>query len=79
MELDIQHFERRNPALNMKRFYRLTVERDLFGATLLVRQWGRIGTLGRRREEEMPDRTSAEHAADGLARRKRRRGYAAVE
>ena len=32
---------------NMRRFYRLDVQPDLFGGVLLVRQWGRIGTCGR--------------------------------
>ena len=48
------HLERRDPARNMKRFYRLAVERDLFGTVLLVREWGRIGTLGRVRHLRFP-------------------------
>ena len=72
------HLERRDPARNMKRFYRLAVERDLFGTVLLVREWGRIGTFGRRRELVMPDTDKAEQQAAALAGWKRRRGYRPV-
>ena len=34
-------------ARNMRRFYRLDMQPDLFGGVLLVRQWGRIGARGR--------------------------------
>lgn len=37
------HLSRVNPALNMNRFYRMTVQRDLFGRASLIRIWGRIG------------------------------------
>jgi predicted DNA-binding WGR domain protein len=40
------------PELWMARFYSLMIERDLFGTVRLVRNWGRIGTLGRERAEE---------------------------
>ena len=79
METDTTtHLERRDPARNMKRFYRLAVERDLFGTVLLVREWGRIGTFGRRREAEMADPAEAEREARALAGWKRRRGYRPV-
>ena len=38
------------PAKKMARFYVLDLEVGLFGHTVLVRRWGRIGTYGRRRE-----------------------------
>jgi predicted DNA-binding WGR domain protein len=34
---------------NMRRFYRLDVERDLFGVWLFTREWGRIGCRGQMR------------------------------
>ncbi len=34
---------RRDPAHNLYRYYRLEVQRDLFGAWCLIREWGRIG------------------------------------
>lgn len=72
------HFERRDPARNMKRFYRLTVIRDLFGRTLLVREWGRIGTTSQRRIEEKPTLDIARHDAARLAAQKLRRGYVPI-
>lgn len=41
--------ERREPNANMARFYVLSLEETLFGDTALVREWGRLGTPGRRR------------------------------
>jgi predicted DNA-binding WGR domain protein len=43
------------PALYEWRYYRMEVWPDLFGRALLVRQWGRIGTEGRRRLDPHPD------------------------
>jgi predicted DNA-binding WGR domain protein len=36
---DVQ-MRRIDPARNMRRFYRLSVQRDLFGRASLVREWG---------------------------------------
>ncbi len=41
--------ERRETAANLPRFYVLSLEETLFGDTALVREWGRLGTKGRRR------------------------------
>jgi predicted DNA-binding WGR domain protein len=64
-----------DPELRMARFYSLMVERDLFGTVRLVRNWGRIGTLGRERAEEYGTELEARQALEALARAKRRRGY----
>src|SRR6476661_9345800 len=42
------------PERNEWRFYRMEVWPDLFGRALLLRQWGRIGTEGRRRLDPHP-------------------------
>jgi predicted DNA-binding WGR domain protein len=63
------------PERNEWRFYRLEVWPDLFGRALLVRQWGRIGTEGRRRLDPHPDSGAAANALAQLASAKRRRGY----
>jgi predicted DNA-binding WGR domain protein len=63
------------PERNEWRFYRMEVWPDLFGRALLVRQWGRIGTEGRRRLDPHPDPGSAINALAHLVGRKRRRGY----
>jgi predicted DNA-binding WGR domain protein len=63
------------PARNEFRFYRMEIWPDLFGRALLMRQWGRIGTEGRRRLVAHPDPGAAINALTALARQKRRRGY----
>jgi predicted DNA-binding WGR domain protein len=63
------------PEINEWRFYRLEVWPDLFGRALLMRQWGRIGTEGRRSLDPHPDPGSAINALAAIARTKRRRGY----
>jgi predicted DNA-binding WGR domain protein len=63
------------PERNEFRFYRLEIWPDLFGRALLLRQWGRIGTEGRRRLDPHPDSGAAINALATLARQKRRRGY----
>jgi predicted DNA-binding WGR domain protein len=63
------------PEHNEWRFYRMEVWPDLFGHALLLRQWGRIGTGGRRRLDPHPDPGAAINALARLAGRKRRRGY----
>jgi predicted DNA-binding WGR domain protein len=57
------------------RYYRMEIWPDLFGRALLVRQWGRIGTQGRRRLDPYPDPGAAINALAHLLRAKRRRGY----
>jgi predicted DNA-binding WGR domain protein len=64
-----------HPERNEWRFYRMEVWPDLFGRALLLRQWGRIGTEGRRRLDVHPDPGAALNALARLAGRKRRRGY----
>ncbi len=48
---------------------------DLFGRALLMRQWGRIGTEGRRRLDAHSDPGAALNALARIARAQRRRGY----
>ena len=64
-----------DPARNMRRFYRLAVQPDLFGGVLLVRQWGRIGAEGRSVAEHFDDATLAAAALAQHAAQKVRRGY----
>lgn len=63
-------------ARNMRRFYRLDIERDLFGGVLLMKAWGRIGARGRVIAEHYDDVELARAALQKQATRKRRRGYA---
>jgi predicted DNA-binding WGR domain protein len=64
-----------DPARRMARFYALDVQRDLFGYVVLTRQWGRIGTQGRRVGEAHVSEALAMAALQRQAERKRRRGY----
>ena len=64
-----------DPAKNMARFYAMDVQADLFGAVLLMRQWGRIGTYGRVAAEAYTSLAAALAVLERQAERKRRRGY----
>jgi predicted DNA-binding WGR domain protein len=68
-------FWRIDPSRNMARYYEIAAHDDLFGATCLVRRWGRIGTLGKTRIEVFADRSAAARAMERLAAAKRRKGY----
>lgn len=68
---------RRDPSLNMARFYRVEILRDLFGQTNLQRSWGRIGGRGQSRLVTYGSVGQAEQAARRLIRSKQRRGYRA--
>lgn len=69
------HFERRIPACNCARYYRIEVVPTLFGDWSLRRMWGRIGTRGQARIELFPTRADALRAARGLEMTRSRRGY----
>ena len=74
--IEATHVARRiDPARNMRRFYRLSVQRDLFGRASLVREWGRIGFRGQMMVETHPDEGKAITALMKLAAVKKRRGY----
>ncbi len=64
-----------DPTRNMRRFYSLDVERDLFGKVVLVRRWGAIGTAGKVRLDEYPDEAKALGSMEALRAQKLRRGY----
>jgi predicted DNA-binding WGR domain protein len=64
-----------DPARNMRRFYRLDMQPDLFGGVLLVKEWGRIGAHGRTVAERFDSEPLAADALQRQAERKKRRGY----
>jgi predicted DNA-binding WGR domain protein len=74
-KLQMLVLERREPSRNMARFYVLAIEPTLFGDAALVREWGRIGCLGRRRLDLHADMDTAAEALDVWLERKARRGY----
>ena len=58
-----------------RRFYALSVERDLFGQWVLVREWGLIDGTRRIRLDAYGSIGQATLAMRELGRRKRRRGH----
>ena len=70
------HLRRIDPSRNMRRFYRLDMQPDLFGGVLLMKEWGRIGARGRIMAERYDSEALAVDALQRQAARKRRRGYA---
>ena len=67
--------DRIDGAPNMAHYYVLSVEPTLFGDTAVVREWGRIGTAGRRRIELHAEHTGARTALSVWLKRKLKRGY----
>ncbi len=65
-------------SINMRRFYRMSVQPDLFGGACLVREWGRIGFRGRMLIDQHADEGGAVTALMKLAVTKTRRGYRAA-
>ena len=72
---DPQLLTRIDPAANMRRYYRLSVEPGLFGDWGVVREWGRIGTSGHTRTDWYEGEADAAIALDRLAAQKVKRGY----
>jgi len=69
---------RTDPARNMRRFYRLDVQRDLFGAWGVIREWGRIGQAGRVRVDPYPTETEAAAWMQRQRAAKQGRGYVPI-
>jgi predicted DNA-binding WGR domain protein len=64
-----------DPSLNMRRFYRMSLQPDLFGGVDVVREWGRIGRRGRSLIERHTCEDEAVSSMLALETAKRRRGY----
>ncbi|MEP5757790.1 MAG: WGR domain-containing protein [Litoreibacter sp.] len=64
-----------DPIQKMRRFYLMTVQRDLFGGATLVREWGTIGSAGRLQQSHHADEGQAVDALARLAQQKFKRGY----
>ena len=74
--LQLLMLERVDPALNMHRYYVLSVEPTLFGDVALRREWGRIGApRGRARLDFYDGHREAGEALQAWLRRKAARGY----
>jgi len=79
MQLDIfpdrMTLTRVDPDRNMRRFYLMTVQRDLFGGATLVREWGQVGSSGQVRVDYHESEGQAVNALADIASAKRKRGY----
>lgn len=62
-------------ARNMNRYYLMSVQRDLFGGAMLVKEWGRIGSGGQVQVSHHADEGQAVDALAATAAAKRKRGY----
>lgn len=69
------HLTRVDPSCSMRRFYSLALATSLFGECGVMRQWGRLGSEGRRRTGWYEEPSEARSALPALLRAKRRRGY----
>lgn len=63
---------------NVRRYYLLDLQDNLFGGVTLIREWGRIGGGGQRRLVFFDERRQALRALKSFARAKVRRGYRRV-
>jgi predicted DNA-binding WGR domain protein len=69
------HLRRIDPTQNMRRFYVLSLQPTLFGGASVIRNWGRIGTVGQSMMQTFDQIQDASNALDRLERSKRRKGY----
>ncbi|MCV6545857.1 MAG: WGR domain-containing protein [Cohaesibacter sp.] len=67
-----------DPAHNMARFYRLSLQADLFGGVRMERVWGRIGSHGQSKIAHFASQEEASLALNTLLRRKYAKGYEAI-
>jgi predicted DNA-binding WGR domain protein len=70
------YLEHRDPSRNMERFYAIHITQTMFGEWAVVREWGRIGSPGRIREDWFETRELAARAAEKIVQQKQRKGYA---
>ena len=82
MQLDLfptsVHLRCIDPERNRRRFYAMSVQRDLFGEWELIREWGRIGRAGRLRRDHYASVRDALGALATLEKRKPARGSRAA-
>jgi predicted DNA-binding WGR domain protein len=64
-----------DPSRNMSRFYRLTIQPDLFGNLCFLCEWGRIGRSSRMQITPYQTEGEALLAFHKQRKRKERRGY----
>ena len=70
------YLERHDPKKNLYRFYRLSLEKNLFGEWSLMREWGRIGRPSQQKIEIHTTEQDAQASMARKERQKQRKGYA---
>jgi predicted DNA-binding WGR domain protein len=73
--LQLLVLERCDDSRNMARYYVLSIEPTLFGESALIREWGRIGSPGRRLGNPHRTQAAAAEALETWLARKLGRGY----
>ncbi len=73
--LQLLVLERRDDSRNMARYYVLSIEPTLFGESALIREWGRLGSAGRRLGNPHATPAAAVEALEAWLARKLGRGY----
>lgn len=61
-------FRRVDETQNMRWFYSLALQPDLFGGCSLVREWGRIGQAGTVKRDRYPSPIEAQQALEAKRR-----------
>lgn len=69
------YLERVNKEKNQYRFYSLSVVQTLFQDWALVREWGRVGSTGKKRSDWFNTEEEAINALFELQKLKKRKGY----
>lgn len=72
------YIERNDATRNMARFYRMSIDLNLFGEICLTRRWGRIGKHGQSIVQQFERERDAVEIFLDLVRQKRKRGYRAI-
>ncbi|MGB3472079.1 MAG: WGR domain-containing protein [Erythrobacter sp.] len=65
-----EHWQAVDPQRGIARDYQLIITQDLFGWTIVERQWGRIGTKGQSIRNSFPDPIRAQRFANTIRRRR---------
>ena len=64
-----------DPDTNKARWYYINTATDLFGETVLIKRWGRIGRIGQEKLEWFESSTALKAEINTTIRRRLRNGY----
>lgn len=69
------HLTRSDPGRNIHRYYELSLDETLLGDLVVTRRWGRIGSLGKLRQERVDTKMKGLEALLCTLKSKLHRGY----